>query len=542
MILKNTLTFISGFFFYINTQIRKFYLSSKLYNNKISKIDHKTLEYKSSPNLLDCIIKYEGKKKKIEDFYLNSIWTNEKINEKDYKKLHSFFWLFSLDLKSSNKITQSIILNWIENNQNYNPKNWEIDTLSKRIISWLSNSKLSYENSDQIYKEQFNKNIKKQINHLINEISRSSLVDDKMIGCSAIILTGLSFKDEKNLNYGLNLLKKIINSSFDSEGFPKSRNIRQLIFYLKYFILIREWLKESQTEIPEYLNEIIFYLGQAFNFTWQNINQSLLFNGNHITDNLDFDKYLKFHNYKFKSETNEYGGYAILKNKSVILSADIGPSPDKKFSNDYQSGSLSFEIYYKDNKLISNSGYFQNFKHQLNYISKSTATHSTLTLDNRSSCKLKKDADGYLKIEKGLKILKKTVVFEKNYWKIIASHDGYNKDYGIIHERQIEFFPEANKFIGHDKLLKKSNFKSSDFEIRFHFDPNVKITKTQEGKSILIELKNSGWKFTCKKHLIDVETGLYFGKKNSFTENQNIFISGVTQNEEQDIQWEIIKI
>ena len=33
-----------------------------------------------------------------------------------------------------------------------------------------------------------------------------------MIGCSAIILTGLSFKDEKNLNYGLNLLKKIINS------------------------------------------------------------------------------------------------------------------------------------------------------------------------------------------------------------------------------------------------------------------------------------------------------------------------------------------
>ena len=542
MILKNTLTFISGFFFYINTQIRKFYLSSKLYNNKISKIEHKTLEYKSSPNLLDCIIKYEGKKKKIEDFYLNSIWVNERINEKDYKKLHSFFWLFSLDLKSSNKITQSIILNWIENNQNYNPKSWEIDTLSKRIISWLSNSKLSYENSDTIYKEQFNKNIKKQINHLINEISRSSLVDDKMIGCSAIILTGLSFKDEKNLNYGLNLLKKIINSSFDSEGFPKSRNIRQLIFYLKYFILIREWLKESQTEIPEYLNEIIFYLGQAYSFTWQNINQSLLFNGNHIADNSDFDKYLKLHNYKFKSEANEYGGYIILKNKSVILSADIGSSPDKKFSNDYQSGSLSFEIYYKENKLISNSGYFQNFKHQLNSISKSTATHSTLTLDNRSSCKLKKDTDGYLKIEKDLKILKKTVVFEKNYWKIMASHDGYIKDYGIIHERQIEFFPEANKFIGHDNLLKKSNFKSSDFEIRFHFDPNAKITKTQEGKSILIELKNSGWKFTCEKHLIDIETGLYFGKKNSFAENQNIFISGVTQNEEQDVQWEIIKI
>ena len=61
--------------------------------------------------------------------------------------------------------------------------------------------------------------------------------------------------EEKFLNYGLNLLKKIIKFSFDKEGFPKSRNIRQLNFYLKYFVLIREWLKESQNEIPEYINE-----------------------------------------------------------------------------------------------------------------------------------------------------------------------------------------------------------------------------------------------------------------------------------------------
>ena len=154
------------------------------------------------------MIKYEKKKNNIEDFYVNSIWTNYKINERDYKKLHSFFWLLSLDLKSSKKITQSIILNWIETNQNYNPKNWEIDILSKRIISWISNSKLTYEDSNQNYKEKFNNNTKKQVNHLINEINRSAWIDDKMIGCAAIILTGLSYKDkERYLNYGLRLLR-----------------------------------------------------------------------------------------------------------------------------------------------------------------------------------------------------------------------------------------------------------------------------------------------------------------------------------------------
>ena len=513
MILKNSLNLISEFFNYSSNQIRKI-----------------------------CLIKYEKKKNNIENFYLNSVWTNQDIKETDYKKLHSFFWLFTIDLKSSKKITQSIILNWIEKNQKYNSKSWEIDTLSKRIISWISNSQLTYDDSNVSYKKQFNDNIKKQINHLINEISRSNWVNDKMIGCAAITLSGLSYKDEKYLNYGLNLLKKIINSSFDTQGFPKSRNLRQLVFYLKYFILIREWLKESQNEIPDYLNEIIFYLGQGYSFIWQNINQNLLFNGNNISENHNFDKYLNFHNYKFKSDKNEYGGYIILKNKNVILSADLGSSPERKFSNDYQSGALSFEIFFKNRKLISNCGYFQNYKHQLNSISKSTVAHSTLILDNKSSCNFKKDSDGILKINKDLKVIKKSVISEKKYWSIFGSHEGYLKKYGIIHERKIEYFSDKLKFLGTDKLIKNKKFKGSSFEIRFHFEPGVKITKTQDGKSILIELENSGWKFSCKNHKIDVETGLYFGKKNSFVENQNIFISGITQNEDQKIMWEIIKI
>ena len=70
--------------------------------------------------------------------------------------MHSFFWLFSLDLKSSKKITQSVIHNWIEANINYNKTNWEINILSKRIIAWISNSKLTYEASEEKNKNKFN--------------------------------------------------------------------------------------------------------------------------------------------------------------------------------------------------------------------------------------------------------------------------------------------------------------------------------------------------------------------------------------------------
>ena len=539
MFFKNSSNYFGQFFFFISNYIKNFYLNSNIYNKKISKIPNRSIEYKPSPSLLDCLIKYEKKKIKIEDLYLNSVWSNKDLTEKDYKNLHSFFWLFSLDLKSSKKITQSVILNWAEENNNYNKKNWEVDILSRRIIAWISNSKLTYENSEDKYKNKFNTIIQKQINHLINEIEKSKLFDNKMIGCAAIILTGLSFKEDKYLNFGLTLLKKIINFSFDNQNFPKSRSIRQLNFYLKYFVLIREWLKESQNEIPEYIDEIIFYLGKSYSILCQGIKKNILFNGNHEGENNDFDQYLNNHGYKFKNNSLEAGGYAILKNKKISLVMDIGPTPEKKFSKNYQCGALSFEIISNNKKLICNSGYFQKTKHKLNDISRSSANHSTLIIDNHSSCKINSSK---LEIENNLKILKKTTIMEKNYWNICASHDGYNKRYGVIHEREIEFFPENYKFIGQDKLLKKKNFKSSDFEIRFHLEPNVKIMKTQDGKSILIDIENEGWKFTAHGYTIDIETGLYFGKKNSFTENQNLFISGITQNEDQIIKWEFKKI
>ena len=539
MFLKSSISFIEEFFSLLFDKIRKVYLKSNIYNKKISIIENHTLGYKPSLSILNCIIKYE-KKNKIEDYYVNSIW-EKKINSKDLKKLHSFYWLFTIDLKSSKKITHSIIQNWIDKNKNYNSEIWEINTLSKRIISWIANSQLTYEDTSDEYKFIFNRIIIKQVNHLINEINRSDVFDNKMIGCTAIILAGISYNHEKFISYGLNLLKKIINSSFDNEYFPKSRNIRQLVFYLKYFVLIRELLKESLNDIPEYLNEIIYYLGKAYNFSWGSIKESLLFNGNHVSDLSDFDKYLNLYKYKFLNERHELGGYSILKNKNIVIAMDSGSTPDKKYSNNYQSGPLSFEAIYKGNKIICNSGYFQNQNHKLNTISRSTVAHSTLILNNKSASIFKKKNNKSV-LENVLKSINSNIIFQKNFWSIKGSHNGYQKEFGIIHERAIEFFPESNKFSGKDKLIKKKNYVPASFEIRFHLMPNTKVTKTQDNRTVLIELENSGWKFFTNHGLIGIETGLYFGKKNTYIENQNIFISGNTQKEDQLIEWEISKI
>ncbi len=543
MIINNLLNFINSLYKFSKKKIYFFYLNSNIYNRKITPSIVSSLHYFPSSNLLNALIKFDKKKVDIKSYSLNKIWDEKDLKRKDFKNLNSFFWLFSLDLKSSKKDVQNIILQWINKNHRYSSKSWEVDMIAKRIIAWTSNSKLTYEDGGADYKDKFNSLIKKQINHLIIEIEQSKWVDDKMIGCAAIILAGLSFQDKDNyLNTGLSLLKKLIKYSFSSDGFPKSRSIRQLNFYLKYLILIREWLKESQSEIPDYINENIYYLGQAYAFTWQNIGVDLFFNGNNKTNNIDFDHYLKKYGYVFKNQNNEFGGYAALKNKKISLVMDVGSSPDKKFSSNYQSGALSFEIISNGKKLICNSGYFQDHNHQLNKLSKSSAVHSTLILDDRSSCKFSKTKKERSKISSGLKILKKNIILEKNYWKINAAHDGYLKQYGVIHEREVEFYPEQMKFIGHDKIIFKTKITNLKFEIRFHLEPNIKIMKTQDNKSILIDLEGEGWKFASDNNTINIDNGLYFGKKDFFMDNQNIVLSGVTNDKNQNIKWEINKL
>ena len=128
MFIKSAFLNFGSMLFQVFNQIRKIYLNSPIYNKKISKIDDKVIIYKPSQNILNSLIKFDKKKYNIEDFSLNSVWKDSiKLNNKNFKKLHSFFWLFTLDLKSSKKITQNIISNWIFENDKYKQYIWHLD-------------------------------------------------------------------------------------------------------------------------------------------------------------------------------------------------------------------------------------------------------------------------------------------------------------------------------------------------------------------------------------------------------------------------------
>ena len=94
-----------------------------------------------------------------------------------------------------------------------------------------------------------------------------------------------------------------------------------------------------------------------------------------------------------------------------------------------------------------------------------------------------------------------------------------------------------------DSLIKNKETDNISYGIRFHIYPGIKIVKTQNFQSILLSLKNGeGWKFSCNNKEVLIEKGIYLGNKNKVTENENIYIPGTTNGENQIIEWSFERI
>ena len=61
MIKFNSIKLINNFSYFLISRIRRIYLSSSIYNKKISRVKNQIIQYKPKPNILDCLVKYKKK-------------------------------------------------------------------------------------------------------------------------------------------------------------------------------------------------------------------------------------------------------------------------------------------------------------------------------------------------------------------------------------------------------------------------------------------------------------------------------------------------
>ena len=96
-------------------------------------------------------------------------------------------------------------------NSKYKKKIWETSTLSARVISWILNIDIILNNSTFDFKKNFLDCIINQTNHLKKNIRFEKNLSKKIEILTAIILTGLVFKEyEENFDIGIKELEKLV--------------------------------------------------------------------------------------------------------------------------------------------------------------------------------------------------------------------------------------------------------------------------------------------------------------------------------------------
>ena len=142
------------------------------------------------------------------------------------------------------------------------------------------------------------------------------------------------------------------------------------------------------------------------------------------------------------------------------------------------------------------------------------------------------------------KVINKKYTEDKNFYSVIASHNGYEKKFGCIHTRSIKISKKEDKIFGQDELKKTKNYPNSlIYFIRFHIYPGTKIVKTKAGNSILISLSNGeGWLLRNKTKDFEIEKNIFLGNKNKIINNESVTISGNISEEIISIKWEIERV
>ena len=527
--------------------LKEIYFRTSYYNNSLKENNPKQFNFFPNPFLLSSFVSHKNFAFKLKKINTNNFW-NFKKNTKESENLNNFYWLNLINRKNDGSAIQEIITFWIKENKTYKKINWKNTDISKRIISWILNADIILNNTNFYFKENFFQSILTQVNHLKINLNSEDNPAKKIEIISAILLSGLIFKEyNKNFETGIKELKKIVEDFFDEDGFPINRNIYDLVQCSKFLVLIKECCKDAQEYIPDFLDDIVDKIIICVNSIRTSNNKNPLFNGSSEFKMDDYFNYLSGLDYNIKNIKNKIGNIYVVRNKKNTLFFDVGSPPKKRFSKGYQSGPLSFEYYINNNKIITNCGYGNKISKKAELISRLTSAQSTLSIDDTSVVKFERsklinNAFGTA-IKSSFEIMDISYDDTPDIFSVSAKHNAYEKNFNYTHSRLLKINKKNSNLYGQDDLFpSKDTNLIRNYNVRFHLYPGVSAVQTMGKSSILISVeKNKSLIFKTNEGNLSLEKSIFLGR-NQILNNFCINISGtLVNNEYKSIKWELKK-
>jgi uncharacterized heparinase superfamily protein len=484
-----------------------------------------------------------------------SVFEVEPPSDEWARQLHGFGWLRHLratDMALSRSNARSLVDEWVRLSGRHDAIAWEPDIVARRLISWLAQTPLVLDGCDLAFYRRFMKSITRQIRHLRRTAYDGTPGLPRLRVMIALAAAALSLSDQPRFQkqaarwLDLELVRQIL-----PDGGHVSRNPGAVLEVLMDLLPLRQAFATRGGQPSRILLSAIDRMMPMLRFFRQGDGSFAHFNGLGDTPADQLATVLAYDDTRGAPLSNApHSGYQRIDTGGTVMIVDAGRPPPIDYSTTAHAGCLSFELSVGRQRLIINCGVPLPEAISLRRLARTTAAHSTATLNDTSSCRFltrswigdwlgeaiiggPSRVDVERKMEGGAHV-------------VVMRHNGYVDRYGLVHERRLALSEGGDRLDGLDSFAnpggRASRSGKDAFAIRFHLHPGVRTLRPQGAHSVVLELMDGEtWEVVTDGPEIEIEESILLSNTRGNRKTDQLVIHGRVQ-QTPSVAWQMHRI
>ncbi len=418
-----------------------------------------------------------------------------------------FGWLADLRALGTDEardFARQAIVDWLDIFGRWHPYTWRAAIVGNRLVNWLTHYGFFGWAEDDPAARRFLKVTGSQVRHLSRSHGDPRSGYDRLAAAKGLIYAGIALSDcGRHLDTGLNAMREELEAQILPDGGHASRSPGVQARVLEDLISIRDAFRAAHLDPPDWLLRSIPELAAALRALRRPDGALAGFNGGPAISVSALGAILSASKSRAGAAPGApHAGFHRLAAGDSHLILDAGAPPPAAAHPWGHAGTLSFELVSGREPLIVNCGSGTDGDPHWREALRTSAAHSTVIVDETNSSEID-PAGGFSRRCTNAAASRR----EAGAGVILdASHDGYVLPFGLTHRRLIMMAPSGEDIRGEDYLIGAGG---RTFAVRFHLHPDVRASMLGNGRSVLLKLRRSGWRFDAQEYPVCLEDSVF---------------------------------
>lgn len=465
--------------------------------------------------------------------------------------LQSFAWLRDLAAAATRergaKIAEAVTRKWLDAyGEHVSEPAWRADLWGRRILFWTAYAPYILSSGDIVYRSSVLYALARGARHLDRGADKVPPGLPRVTAWCGVIAAALVVQGgPARLKTGEAGLTRALALALHEDGGLVSRAPAEQLALVEILAQLRSAYIAGRRDVPDWLTEALeasvgallaVTLGDDALSSWQGGNKA---SRRRVLAAVEASAVTS------RALRQARGwGYQRLHCRQSVLVFDAAPPPPPRALSGGCASTLAFEFSDGSDRLIVNCGGEGMAKGALPEALASglrtTAAHSTLTLADRNSTAIHEDGS----LGRGVAQVETSRDQTAGIARVEASHDGYVRRYGLVHERRLVLAPDGRQLTGEDILIpsgkRRRRAEAAPFAVRFHLAPAVEVTATADGQGALLRIRGGAvWQFRCRGGQLMLEDSVWIDGLARPQPTLMLVIGGETPPDGITISWEL---